>query len=120
MAGREQRGDGGGADLALRARYENPHSVSPVGSTAAAYHRAAVAGNGTLAGRVAVVTGAARDRGIGRGIALALAERGADVAINDDGFEDEAARRVAELEALADGASSSGPTSRGPRRTSAS
>lgn len=100
MAGSQKTGNGGGADLALRARYENPHGVSPVGSTAAAYHRAAVAGNGTLAGRVAVVTGAARDRGIGRGIALALAERGADVAINDAGFEDEAARRVAELEAL--------------------
>jgi NAD(P)-dependent dehydrogenase (short-subunit alcohol dehydrogenase family) len=54
----------------------------------------------TLAGRVALVTGAAHDRGIGRGIALALAERGADVAINDIGFEEEAARRVAELEGL--------------------
>jgi NAD(P)-dependent dehydrogenase (short-subunit alcohol dehydrogenase family) len=53
-----------------------------------------------LAGKVALVTGAARDRGIGRGIALALAERGADVAIADLQHEDEAARRVAELEAL--------------------
>jgi NAD(P)-dependent dehydrogenase (short-subunit alcohol dehydrogenase family) len=49
---------------------------------------------------VALVTGAAHDRGIGRGIALALAERGADVAINDVDFEEEAARRVAELEGL--------------------
>lgn len=59
-----------------------------------------MAGNETLDGRVAVVTGAARDRGIGRGIALALAERGADVVVNDAGFEDEAARRVAEIEAF--------------------
>jgi NAD(P)-dependent dehydrogenase (short-subunit alcohol dehydrogenase family) len=54
----------------------------------------------TLTGKVALVTGAARDRGIGRGIALALAERGADVAINDVGFPEEGARRVAEIEAL--------------------
>lgn len=55
---------------------------------------------GPLAGKVAVVTGAARDRGIGRGIALALAERGADVAINDFAHADEAANGVAVLEAL--------------------
>ena len=46
------------------------------------------------------MTGAAHDRGIGRGIALVLAERGADIAINDVGFEQDAARRVRELEAL--------------------
>jgi L-rhamnose 1-dehydrogenase len=51
-----------------------------------------------LEGKVALVTGAAADRGIGRGIALALAERGADVAINDIAHEDEAARRLAEIE----------------------
>lgn len=55
---------------------------------------------GTLEGKVAVVTGAARERGIGRGIALALAARGADVVINDIGHADEAAGRVAEIEAL--------------------
>ena len=49
---------------------------------------------------VAIVTGAARDRGIGRGIVLALAERGFDVAVNDVAHEDEAAGRVAEVEAL--------------------
>jgi NAD(P)-dependent dehydrogenase (short-subunit alcohol dehydrogenase family) len=50
-----------------------------------------------LKGRVGLVTGAARERGIGRGICLALAERGADVAVNDlaDGEP-----RVRELEAL--------------------
>ena len=53
-----------------------------------------------LEGRVALVTGAARDRGIGRGIAFVLAERGADVAVNDVAREDEGARRVAEIEAL--------------------
>jgi glucose 1-dehydrogenase len=51
-----------------------------------------------LGGKVAIVTGAARDRGIGRGIALVLAERGADVVVNDVGHDDEAARRVAEIE----------------------
>ncbi len=49
---------------------------------------------------VALVTGAARDRGIGRGIALVLAERGADVVVSDREHEEEAARRVTEIEAL--------------------
>jgi NAD(P)-dependent dehydrogenase (short-subunit alcohol dehydrogenase family) len=53
-----------------------------------------------LDGKVALVTGAARDRGIGRGICLALARRGADVAVHDLTHEDEAARRAAELEDL--------------------
>jgi NAD(P)-dependent dehydrogenase (short-subunit alcohol dehydrogenase family) len=53
-----------------------------------------------LQGKVALVTGAARDRSIGRGIALALAERGADVAVNDVAHEREASGRVAEIEAL--------------------
>ena len=43
----------------------------------------------TLEGKVALVTGAARERGIGRGIALALAEHGCDVALNDVAAEDE-------------------------------
>ncbi|HZQ38604.1 MAG TPA: SDR family NAD(P)-dependent oxidoreductase [Dehalococcoidia bacterium] len=38
-----------------------------------------------LDGKVALVTGAASRRGIGRGIALALAEAGADVAVSDIG-----------------------------------
>jgi 3-oxoacyl-[acyl-carrier protein] reductase/meso-butanediol dehydrogenase/(S,S)-butanediol dehydrogenase/diacetyl reductase len=37
---------------------------------------------GRLDGRIALVTGAARRRGIGRGIALALARAGADVAVH--------------------------------------
>jgi NAD(P)-dependent dehydrogenase (short-subunit alcohol dehydrogenase family) len=49
---------------------------------------------------VAIVTGAARERGIGRGIAQCLAEEGCDVAINDVGAEDEAADLVAELQGL--------------------
>jgi NAD(P)-dependent dehydrogenase (short-subunit alcohol dehydrogenase family) len=85
-------------------------TTSPVGSTARAYHTAAVSTDvqaepgaprrETLAGKAALVTGAAHEQGIGRGIALVLAERGADVAVNDLGFEAEAARRVDELEAL--------------------
>ena len=41
-----------------------------------------------LAGKVALVTGASHERGIGRGIALALAAEGADVACSDIGFVD--------------------------------
>src|SRR5438876_11069482 len=36
-----------------------------------------------LGGKVALVTGAAHERGIGRGIVRALAEEGARVAVND-------------------------------------
>ncbi len=53
-----------------------------------------------LAGKVALVTGAAHERGIGRGIVLALAEEGADVAINDVAHEEmgeELAERVRRL-----------------------
>jgi NAD(P)-dependent dehydrogenase (short-subunit alcohol dehydrogenase family) len=39
-----------------------------------------------LAGKVALVTGAAHERGIGRGIALALADEGCDVCVNDLAF----------------------------------
>jgi len=55
---------------------------------------------GELEGKVAIVTGAAQDRSIGRGIAVVLAERGADVAVNDVAHEDEAAGRVAEIREL--------------------
>ena len=51
-------------------------------------------------GRVALVTGAAHERGIGRGIALALADEGADVAVNDVAHEEMAAGLVAEIEAM--------------------
>jgi meso-butanediol dehydrogenase / (S,S)-butanediol dehydrogenase / diacetyl reductase len=53
-----------------------------------------------LAGRVAVVTGAGRDRSIGGGIARVLASHGADVVVNDLAVTDEGERRVAEIEAL--------------------
>ena len=46
------------------------------------------------------MTGAARERGIGRGIAECLAAEGCDVAVNDVGAEDEAAALVAELQSL--------------------
>jgi NAD(P)-dependent dehydrogenase (short-subunit alcohol dehydrogenase family) len=42
-----------------------------------------------LAGKVALVTGAARERGIGRGIALCLAAKGCDVVVNDVEAADE-------------------------------
>ncbi len=51
-----------------------------------------------LAGRVALVTGASR--GIGRGIALALARAGADIAVNYTRDEAAAAETVTEIEAL--------------------
>lgn len=51
-----------------------------------------------LDGKVALVTGAALERGIGRGIALALADYGADVAVNDVAHDEEALRRVSEIE----------------------
>jgi NAD(P)-dependent dehydrogenase (short-subunit alcohol dehydrogenase family) len=66
---------------------------------------------GVLDGKVALVTGAASRRGMGRGIALALAEAGADVVVSDIGVRSLVARAepedwrglgsvVAEVEAL--------------------
>src|SRR6516164_3067822 len=52
----------------------------------------------TLEGRVALVTGGGR--GIGRAIAVGLAEDGADVALNYRRDEDAAAQTVAEIEKL--------------------
>ena len=51
-----------------------------------------------LAGRIALVTGASR--GIGRGIAIGLAEAGADVAVNYTRDEAAAAETVAAIQAL--------------------
>jgi len=51
-----------------------------------------------LAGRTALVTGASR--GIGRGIAIGLAEAGADVAVNYTRGEEAAAETVAAIQAL--------------------
>jgi 3-oxoacyl-[acyl-carrier protein] reductase len=51
------------------------------------------------AGRVALITGAARRRGIGRGIAEALAACGCAVAINDVAAADEAAELIDVLRA---------------------
>lgn len=53
-----------------------------------------------LAGKVALVTGASHDRGIGRGIALALAQAGADVACSDIAFEDQGHELVGLIEGL--------------------
>jgi 3-oxoacyl-[acyl-carrier protein] reductase len=52
----------------------------------------------SLAGRVALITGAGR--GVGRGIALALAEDGADIAVNYRRDADAAAEVVAAIEKL--------------------
>jgi len=52
----------------------------------------------SLAGRIALVTGAGR--GVGRGIALALAQDGADVAVNYRRDEEAALEVVAEIEKL--------------------
>lgn len=53
-----------------------------------------------LEGHVAVVTGAARERGIGRGIATCLAEEGCDVVVNDVAADAEGLELVEELRAL--------------------
>lgn len=52
----------------------------------------------SLKGRVAIITGASR--GVGRGIALALAEDGADIAVNYRRNDDEAAATVAAVASL--------------------
>lgn len=52
-----------------------------------------------LRNKVALVTGAAGDRSIGRGIAQALVDEGARVVVNDVGKPDKLKARVAELEA---------------------
>ena len=52
----------------------------------------------SLSGKVAIVTGG--NRGIGKGIALGLAEDGADIAVNFRKNEDEAQATIAEIEKL--------------------
>lgn len=53
-----------------------------------------------LEGKVAVVTGASHERGIGRGVALALAAEGADVACCDIGFLDAGEQLAGEIRAM--------------------
>lgn len=53
-----------------------------------------------LEGKVALVTGASHDRGIGRGIALALAQEGADVACADVAFAEQGEELAAAIRGL--------------------
>jgi glucose 1-dehydrogenase len=53
-----------------------------------------------LKGKVALVTGAADDRSIGWGIAKALAEEGADIAVNDVAGREKLNARAADLKAI--------------------
>lgn len=53
-----------------------------------------------LRGKVALITGAAREKGIGRGVALCLAEEGADIIINDVTEMAQAEQRKKEIEVL--------------------
>jgi NAD(P)-dependent dehydrogenase (short-subunit alcohol dehydrogenase family) len=53
-----------------------------------------------LQGKVALVTGASHERGIGRGIAIALAQEGADVVCADIGFAEAGEELAAELRAM--------------------
>lgn len=71
--------------------------AAPVAALAQATRPENQAGQGDLAGRRALVTGASR--GIGAGIALELAERGADVAITFIRSTDKAADIVRQIEA---------------------
>src|SRR5690625_2916351 len=58
-----------------------------------------------LKGKTALITGAARTHGIGRGTALALAKEGANIMINDIAAEEEGAELVREIESLGQQAS---------------
>jgi NAD(P)-dependent dehydrogenase (short-subunit alcohol dehydrogenase family) len=53
-----------------------------------------------LEGKVAIVTGAARERGIGRGIALSLAEEGCDIVVNDVAAADQGEELCDRIRAL--------------------
>jgi NAD(P)-dependent dehydrogenase (short-subunit alcohol dehydrogenase family) len=55
---------------------------------------------GRLEGKIALVTGASHERGIGRGIALALAQAGAAVACCDIGFADQGEELASQIAAL--------------------
>jgi len=53
-----------------------------------------------LQGKTALVTGAADERSIGWGIALALAQEGANIVVNDIAMPDELSKRVDQLETM--------------------